>query len=139
MRKAALSLTILLIYLLNTFKYSSYTDLLHFLSRVQRERVLRQADLQVSVAKLGLTRLVEADLAVIIPGHGVEHYAVMPWRHHDHTNWSKEHSGKGNRDFVYSTSMIKAGNTRLVNSRISPDSTLFSRSWRLRCTRQQMD
>lgn len=70
------------------------TDLLDLLSGVQGERVLGQADLQVGVAELGLTRLVKEDLLVIIAGHGVDDHAVVTRRHHDHPNRQKENSGE---------------------------------------------
>jgi len=59
-------------------------DLLDLLPRVEGERVPGQADIQVGVAELGLTRLVEQDLLVVIAGHRVDDDAVMPRRNHDH-------------------------------------------------------
>lgn len=58
--------------------------LLDLLSWVQGERVLREADLQVGVAKFSLTRLVKTDLLVITTSNRVDDHAVVTRRNHDH-------------------------------------------------------
>lgn len=79
------------------------TDLLDLLPRIQREGVLGQPDLQVGVPKLGLSRLVEQDLPVLVLGHRVEDDAVVTRRHHDHVSRREEHSDKSRRRGTFKT------------------------------------
>lgn len=73
---------------------------MHLLPGVQGERVLGQADLQVGVTQLGLSRLVKQDLGVVIAGHGVGDHTIVTRRHHDHAHRSEKHSGgKKGEDF----------------------------------------
>lgn len=76
----------------------NHTDLPHLLSGVQGERVLGQADLLVGVPQLGLTRLVEQDLVVVVAGDGVGDHAVVSRRDHDHPDRREQNpEGGANR------------------------------------------
>lgn len=76
--------------------------LLNLFTRVEGERVLGQADLQVGVSELSLTWCIKLNLAFIITGSRVEHNTVVPGWHHDHADGGKQNPDrKWEEDFRY--------------------------------------
>lgn len=70
-------------------------NLLDFFSWVQGERILGQADLQVSMAKFSLSRSIKLNTAFIIAGYWIQNHTVMAGRDHSHPSWREEDSAGG--------------------------------------------
>lgn len=71
--------------------------LLNLFPWIERERVLGKADLQIGMAKFGLSRLVKEHLTIVVAGNRVDDHAVVPWRDHCHAHRRKQYPAESCR------------------------------------------